>query len=57
MKEEYKIDMESLRKKESHRNPGNKKFLKSNKSTVESHSSRLEPAKNRISGLKDKNRY
>jgi hypothetical protein len=31
MEEEFTKDMESFRKKESNRNPGNKKFLKSNK--------------------------
>jgi hypothetical protein len=31
MKEEYKKDMESLRKKKSNRNPRNKKSLKSTK--------------------------
>jgi hypothetical protein len=31
MKEEFNKDMENLRIKESNRNPGNKKFLKSNK--------------------------
>jgi hypothetical protein len=30
-KEEFNKDMENLRKKQLYRNPGNKKFLKSNK--------------------------
>jgi hypothetical protein len=35
MKEEYNKDMESLKKKkESNRNPGNKKILKFNKNAV-----------------------
>jgi hypothetical protein len=52
MKEKFQ-DMENCRKK-SNRNPGNKKYLKSNKNTVESHSTRLEQMEDRISGLKDK---
>jgi hypothetical protein len=46
--------MEDFRKKESTRNLGNKKFLKSNKTTVGSHSSSIDKVEDRISGLKDK---
>jgi hypothetical protein len=42
IKEELNKDMENLRKKESNRNPGNKKSLSQTKNTVEGHSSRLE---------------
>jgi hypothetical protein len=54
MKEEFNKDIGNLKKKESNKNPGNIKFLKSIESTVENHSSRLEPVEVRITGLKDK---
>jgi hypothetical protein len=54
LKEEFNRDMESLRKKQSNRNPGNKKFLSQIKNRVESHSSRLVQMEDKISGLKDK---
>jgi hypothetical protein len=53
MRSKYNKNMESLRKKTSSRNPGNKKCLNQIKSAVESHSSRLE-VEERISGLKSR---
>jgi hypothetical protein len=40
MKKEFNRDMENLRKKESNRNPGNKKIKQKN--SVERHSSRTD---------------
>jgi hypothetical protein len=40
--------------KKKKRNPGNKKLLRSNKNTTESHSNGLEQVEDRISGLKEK---
>jgi hypothetical protein len=54
MKHEFNKDMENIRKKESNRNSGNKKFDKSKKKKKESHSSRLEQVQDRLSGLEDK---
>jgi TolA-binding protein len=54
IKEELVKDMENLRKKESKRNPGNKKSLSSNKNHMEGYSSRLEKVEDRISELEDK---
>jgi hypothetical protein len=53
MKEELNKDKENLRKKESNRNPGNKKPLSSNKKYSGRPLSRLE-VEDKISGLKDK---
>jgi hypothetical protein len=50
VKEEFNKDMESLKKRESNRIPGNKKLLKSNflfDLRVESHSSRPEQEQDR----------
>jgi hypothetical protein len=46
--------MESLRKKESNRNPGKKSSFSQIKSTVEGHSTRLEQVEYRILELEDK---
>jgi hypothetical protein len=54
MKELYNKGMDSLRKKDSNRNPGNKNSLSQLKNTVESHSCRLKQVEDRFTGLKDK---
>jgi hypothetical protein len=54
MKKEFNNNMESLKKRELNRNPGNKKSIKSIKNTIESHSSRLEQVEDRITGFEDK---
>jgi hypothetical protein len=54
MKKEFNNNMESFKKRELNRNPGNKKSIKSIKNTIESHSSRLEQVEDRITWFEDK---
>jgi hypothetical protein len=54
IKEELNKDMENLRKKESNRNPGNKKSHTETKKHRQGHSSRLEQVEDRLSELEDK---